>query len=265
MHNRLQALDHSLGGILGVATIDLTSGRVYVYNGDAVFPTASTIKVPILIKLFQAERAGDFHFSDTITIAPGESVPGGGDLEGMLKKGPVKWTIRELATAMIEKSDNTATNRCISLAKMSRVGEMLDTLGFTETRLRRVMMDLEAATRGDENVSTPLEMAHIVESIYRNKVVDPVACQEMLGMMKLVKGDLRQSIPWDVEIASKTGELDGVRAEVGVVYLKNRPFVVSIFSTYLDADSNPVGEAARIIYQYFQKLDNANMYGRKVR
>ena len=75
-HEKLSALDRKLNGVLGVATIDLTSGRVFVFNGDAVFPTASSIKIAILVQLYRDQRTGKFQFSDVRTVQPKDAAGG---------------------------------------------------------------------------------------------------------------------------------------------------------------------------------------------
>ncbi|MGH9612082.1 MAG: serine hydrolase, partial [Bryobacteraceae bacterium] len=68
LHQKVKALDDGLNGVLGVAFIDLTSGHVFSYNGDTSFPTASSIKIPILIQMFRDEKTGRVHFSDRVTL-----------------------------------------------------------------------------------------------------------------------------------------------------------------------------------------------------
>jgi beta-lactamase class A len=255
----------SFEGVLGVAAIDLTTGRSFAFHGDTLFPTASTIKIPILFRMYQAERAGQFRFSDAVTIASKEAVGGSGRLQDALKKGPVTLTIQELVRRMIVDSDNTATNRCIEIAGMAQVNRMLDEMGFPKTRLLRKMMDSAAAQRNDENVATPVEMARMAEMIYRGKAVDARASRDMLEIMKEVKGGIREGLPLDIQTASKTGELPGARCETGIVFLEQRPFVLSVMSAYIDDRRTPVPEVTRIVYRYFEKLAISNAYGRSIR
>lgn len=262
---QIRQFDASFDGALGVTAIDLESGRTFGYHGDTVFPTASMIKIPILVRVFQEERAGKFHFPDRITLSPQEAVGGSGRLQFALKKGPVTLTIGELVTAMIEASDNTATNKCIALVGMDNINRMLDQTGFPQTRLRRRMMDSAAAQRGDENVSTPNEMARMVEQIYRGKAVDAKASAEILEIMKKVQGDFQAGLPLDVEVASKTGELPGARCQTGVIYLPGRPFVLSVMSTFLDDRRTPVPDVTRTVFRYFEKLASSNRYGNRLR
>lgn len=258
---KIGEIDSRVDGVLGVAAVDLTTGRTVVYHGDTVFPTASSIKIPILIRMFRDARAGEFRWDDSITLTPEESVGGSGVLQTRLKNGPVTLTVRELATEMIRSSDNTATNRCIRLVKRERVNRLLDEMGFSSTRLRRVMMDTAAAGRGEENVSTPLDMARLVERIYRNEATAPEDCGAMLSMMKQVKADMRAAVPAGVEIASKPGDLTGVHTETGVVFLANRPFVLSVMSTFLGEKEKPILEVTRLVYAHFEKLARANQFG----
>jgi beta-lactamase class A len=264
-HDRIKAVDEALDGVLGVATIDLTSGRTFSYNADAVFPTASSIKIPIMILVFRDERAGKFSFSDKATLGPTDNAGGGGGpLQKALDKGPVTMTIRELLEDMIQYSDNSATNKLIDLVGMDRVNALIKELGLQQTRLRRKMMDIAAAKRGDENVSTPNEMARIVKTIYDNKAADPRSCQEMLGIMKKVDAYMRPAIPANIDVASKPGDLDGVRTETGLVFLSGRPFIVSVMSTFLNDRVNPVGQVTGIVFDYFNKIARSNQYGRRL-
>ncbi len=261
----LYSLDQGFDGALGVAVIDLETGRSFALNGDTVFAQASVIKIPILVRLYQAEHAGEFRFSDKVTLEQAEAVGGSGRLQHELKKGPVTLTIRELAEAMIVDSDNTATNRLIRTAGMARVNRMLEAHGFAATRLRRVMIDGEAARQDRENVSTPNEMARLMEQIYRAKIVDRDAAREILELMKRVRGGIRVGLPPGVEAAVKTGQVPGVRGESGIVFAPGRPFALSVMSVFIDDRRTPVPEAARIVYRMFEKLARSNRYGHRVR
>ena len=145
----------SFDGVLGVAAIDLTTGRAFSLHGDAVFPQASSIKIPIMIEVFRAARAGRFKLDDKINLTQQDLVAGG-RIDRLLAKGPVTLTVRELVANMIEFSDNTATNKLIAMVGMASVNRLLDDLGLHKTRLQRIMLDSAAARRNEENISTPL-------------------------------------------------------------------------------------------------------------
>lgn len=261
---RVRAVEESRGGVLGMAVIDLTTGRVIAHRGEVTFPQASSIKIPILIELFRAARAGQIRLDDRVTLTEQDLVGGSGRLQERVKAGPVTLTVRELARAMIEWSDNLATNRLMALVGRERVNRTLEELGFRGTRLQRKMMDAAAAARDEENISTPLEMARLVERIYRGQAVDEAASKEMLGLMKLVEADFRRAVPAGVEVASKPGDLPGVFCETGIVFLPRRPFVLAVMSTFQEDWRNPVPEVVALVYAHFQRLAAANRYGRRL-
>jgi beta-lactamase class A len=262
--DRLRAVDQSLSGVLGVAAIDLNSGRVIAFQGSIIFPQASSIKIPILMQVYRAVRAGKLSMNQPVALERKDSVEGSGHLKILLRSQPLTVTVRELATAMIETSDNTATNKLIAMVGMDQVNDLVAQLGLKETKLQRRMLDSEASADNRENISTPLEMARIAEMLYRGKVIDAEASREMIGMLKLVDANFRMSIPAEVAVASKPGELNGVRAETGIVFLKNRPFVLSVMSTFLEPGENPVPAVARMFYEHFEKLARSNRYGNKL-
>jgi beta-lactamase class A len=263
LRGELAAIERKHPGVLGVTAIDLTSGRLVGYHADYVFAQASVIKIPILIRAFEAAAAGELALDSRLTLTASDAVGGSGELQKRLATGAVELTVLELLTAMIQSSDNTATNRAIALVGMNRVNAMLNRLRLPETRLRRVMMDSAAARRGEENISTPAEMARLAVMIYREEVVSPAACRQMIGILKLVKGAMKPDVPAGVEVASKTGGLPGVHAETGIIYLPGRPFVLSVMSGW-QGEANPVGEVTRAVYEHFDRLAASNRYGHKV-
>jgi beta-lactamase class A len=259
--DRIQAVDRAMDGVIGVAIIDLTSGRLLQYNGDTVFPQASSIKIPIMIEVFRQVAEGRVKLDERVTLQPGESVGGSGHLGILLRSGPVTQTVRELITAMIETSDNTATNRLVALVGMDAVNQWLGSAGFQHTKLQRRMLEPGAAAANRENISTPIEMARMAELLYQGKAINPKASAEMIEILKLPQADFRASIPTSISVAAKPGELTGVRAETGIVFVDKRPFALSVMSTYLSSGENPVPAIARLVYEHFAKLAASNRYG----
>lgn len=260
----IEEIDAAFDGVMGVAAIDLKTGRTFSYHGDLLTTQASLIKVPILVTTFRAIDAGWLHLDHKYTLSSKDSVGGSGTLDPRLAKGPVELTLLDLLTLMIRDSDNTATNRVIALAGLERVNALMLQLGLPNTRLRRVMMDAAAARRDAENTSTPIEMARLVEMIYRKKAASPAACDQMIGLLKLVKADFRIALPAPVEVASKTGEVPGVHTEAGIVFLEGRPYVLSVMASLAAGDSNPIRDVAEVVHAHFTRLANSNRYGHRV-
>src|SRR5262249_52340531 len=140
-------------------------------------------------------------------------------------------------------------------------------LGLTGTKLRRHMMDTAAARRGDENVSTPDELVRLLQAMHGTGHADEgQAMPEAIALLKKPKESrLRSGLPPGVAAADKPGELDGVRVDAGVVYAKNRPYVVCVMTTFLldeAAGERAIEEMSRTAFEYFSRL-GAGPLGRR--
>lgn len=257
---KFAAIESQLGGVLGVTVIDLQENRRFGYHQDIVFPTASLIKVPILIELFRQDTAGEIHLADTVTLQPAEATRETTGLAARVHSGPVRITIRELATLMIQVSDNTATNALISRLGMARINANATNLGLTQTRLQRIMLDSAAAKRNDENISTPSDLALAFAKIY----ADQPASKEMIDILKGTDEDIRKVIPENIDVASKVGQLPGARGEGAIVFLDKRPFIIVIMSSFLKPEDNPIPAVTAAVFEHFQKLSQSNRYGNRL-
>src|SRR5207249_6943109 len=102
-------------------------------------------------------------------------------------------------------------------------------LGFTKTTLRRKMMDLAAARRGEENGATPQEMVRLLGGIYQGKILNNELNAAFIKQLSTLKeGYLPRELPAGVQVANKPGSLEAVRTDSGVVFVPNRPFAISV-------------------------------------
>ena len=259
--------DRNLDGVLGVAILDLSSGRKILLHADEVFPQASSIKIAVLAELYHQAQAGKLKLTDQYTVQTGDLVPDS-DIMGGLTPGITRITLRDLATMMIAVSDNSATNVLIDRVGMDNVNALMDSLGLTHTRLRRKMMDLKAAGEGRENVSTPAEMMTLLEDLYRGKVLNKEMTDDFFKMLSAHKESfIPRELPEALKIANKPGELEGVRNDSGVVFVENRPYVICLMTTYLRHEPDGEEVIARIsaaAYRLFDRLGRASEYGRVI-
>jgi beta-lactamase class A len=168
-------------------------------------------------------------------------------------------SIRDYAALMVTLSDNTATNVLIDRLGMEKITKRMQGLGLNGTKLRRHMMDTDAARRGDENVSTPDEIARLLTAM-------PPEGIELLKKPKASR--LRKALPPDVAAADKPGELDGVRVDAGIVYAKNRPFVLCVMATFLKDEGEgerAIEEITRAAYDYYARLGVGGALGRIIK
>jgi beta-lactamase class A len=169
---------------------------------------------------------------------------------------------------MMGWSDNAATNVLIDRVGMDAVNRRLDALGLRATHLRRKMMDLEAARRGDENVSTPAEMRQLAEALYAGTGLSRERARDLLAVAAVPKDSpFRVPLPGGLVVADKPGSLEAVRCVTAIVDLPGRPYTVSIMTTYLrrDADGEAaIREISAALYQTFDRLARSSDLGRVI-
>lgn len=261
---RLADIVSHLDGVAGYAVLDLTSGeRMGLLAGD-VFPTASTIKLAILYELFKQVEERRLALDRMLPLDRSKAVPGG----ALFTLGTPTLSVRDYAVLMITLSDNTATNVLIDLVGMDAVNARMRGLGLKELTLRRHMIDLAAARRGDENVAAPSDFVRLLEAIHTGDGLTAASRDDMLAILKLPKASaLRRGLPGGVAAATKSGELEGVRVDAGIVYAGTRPYILCVMTTYLrsDAEGEQAIEAvSRAAYEYFSRLGAGLEYGRRV-
>jgi beta-lactamase class A len=263
----INEVDGKLDGVLAVAILDLSTGQKYLLHADEVMPTASSIKIAILAELFRQAQQGKVKLTDFYTLQPSDMV-GGSGITSVLTPGMTRLTLRDVAGLMISVSDNSAANVIIDRIGMDHVNALLDSWGLTRTRLRRKMMDLKAATEGKENVATPREMALLLENLYRGKVLNTQMTDSFFSLLSVHKESyIPRNLPEDVRVANKSGELEGVRNDSGIVFAGKRPYVISVMTAYLRRERDG-GEAITKIsdaaYQMFDRLGRASEWGRVI-
>ncbi len=267
LESNINDVDHSLDGVLGVAVLDLNSGKKFLLHGDDVFPQASSIKTAVLAELYRQTQTGKLKLTDMYTVQTSDLVPDS-SIMGGLTPGVTRITLRDLATMMVAVSDNSATNVLIDRVGMENVNALMDSLGLAHTRLRRKMMDLKAASEGRENISTPAEMMTLLEDLYRGKVLNQEMTADFFIMLSTHKNSfIPRDLPEGLKIANKPGELEGVRNDSGVVFVENRPYVICVMTTYLRRERDGEEAIAKIsaaAYRMFDRLARASEYGRVV-
>jgi len=227
---------------------NLDTGATFGIRESEPVRTASTIKLAIMMAVFDAVARGQAKFDEVLTITPQEKVSGSGVL-GTEFSDNVQLPLRDVMHLMIVLSDNTATNMILERFTADSVNAYLDRIGIKNTRSMRKILGsgpargISAAGKLPENAkfgigkSTPLDMVTMLERIERGEIVGADASKEMIAVLKRNQDNTGIARRLDgTTVAHKTGALDALRADVGIVYAKTGPVAMAI---YVDGIAKP--------------------------
>ncbi|MFL5465700.1 MAG: serine hydrolase [Gemmatimonadaceae bacterium] len=227
LRRKLDSIADAHHGTVGYSVIDLETGARINRRGDETFPTASLIKVAILVTVYDLVAKGQLSLDDPLTVLKIDQVPGSGIIQ-FLHNGTVL-TVHDAAWLMSTISDNTATNLLLDRIIIRRVWAKMDSLGLTHTRvhsksfLRSSSVAMDSSVKYGLGVTTPNEMAHLFELMAQGKAVNPAADSAMLDILEHNGTDfMLQRYVGGVRAAHKDGETDQVRTECTLWYLRNR-------------------------------------------
>jgi beta-lactamase class A len=260
-------VDRGLDGVMGVAIIDLTDGHKYLLHANDVYPQASSIKICVLAELYRQAQQGKLKLTDMYTVNAADLVQDS-DIMGGLTPGVTQITLRDLATMMVAVSDNSATNVLIDRVGMDNVNAFLSSQGLRDTRLRRKMMDLKAASEGRENNSTPNEMARLLQALYQGKILNKELTDDFFKVLATHKDSwIPRNLPDDLKIADKPGALEGVRNDSGVIFVDKRPYILCVMTTYLRRERDgeeAISNISLAAWRMFDRMARASEYGRVI-
>jgi beta-lactamase class A len=223
---------------------NLDSGATAGIGESDPVRTASTIKLPILLSVFDQVARGQAKWTDPLTVVAAEKVSGSGIIASEISDG-VQLPLRDVANLMIVLSDNTATNLILERFGADSVNAYLDKIGIKTTRsMRKIRGDgtqltsargFSAAGKIPENqkygigVSSPRDMVTMLEKLERGEIVNAEASKQILEILRRCQDDrgIRRRIS-GVRIVNKTGALDALRSDVGIVYSKGGRIAMAI-------------------------------------
>jgi len=238
-------------------------------NADEVFPTASIIKVPVLVEFYRQAEEGALDPGGVRALTEEDKVGGSGVLQH-LAAGSTALTLEDYARLMINLSDNTATNVVIDLVGADNVNRLLQGLGFDLTRLVRKMQAKGLDPDRVENLSTPMELTGLMEAIHRGEGLSPGVCEKALAVLRLHKpGVIRDAVQDGVDVADKSGWMGGVECDTGIVYAP-KPYAVTVMAKNIpawDRGSLEAKEALRelvsAVHDYYLNVGTATRHGRR--
>lgn len=204
---------------------NLDTGETYELGADDRVPTASTIKIAVMVEAYARVAEGKARWADELILVKEKKVGGSGILSEFADG--LGLTLRDGVNLMMIMSDNTATNLVIDVLTTDAVNARMESLGLKETRLMRRVFGGGESAEGKKEESkrfglgrtTSREMVTIVEKLERGEIISAAASKEMLELMKREQGTngiWREQ--WRVPKATKSGALDALRSNVGIIY-----------------------------------------------
>ena len=227
LHRTLDSLAGAHRGVVGFTVHNLDTGERLERRGDETFPTASLIKVAVLVTVYDLVAKGMLGLDDPLTVLRIDKVPGAGVLQFLHDNSTI--TVHDAAWLMTTLSDNTATNLLLDRIIIRRVWDTMEKLGLMHTKvhakvfLRNASVAMDSSVKYGLGVTTPNEMARLFALLAAGKGVSAAADSTMLDMLAHNEDyDKLQRYVTGLDVPHKTGQTDRVRTECGLIPLQSR-------------------------------------------
>lgn len=244
----VQSVVQSFAGEAGVFAMNLRTGEQIAVNADRRFPTASTIKVAVMLEVYHQAAEGALSLDDALPVKESDRVGGSGVLNGM--SADLSMRVRDLVHLMIVLSDNTATNVLVNRVGTKRIDQRLTSLGFKDTKIFRPTfrdgkpdVHPELEKEFGLGMATPREMARLMAMIAQGKAVNSEASKAMLATLRRQqdRAMLPRLLPPGLQIGNKTGtdseklpdaagHRGAIRADAAIVEGRGAHYVIAVFT-----------------------------------
>ncbi|MCR4296832.1 MAG: class A beta-lactamase-related serine hydrolase [Elusimicrobia bacterium] len=218
-------------GRVAIYLKDMKTGRTWTHHADDLFPSASLIKVPVMIAAFYKIRDGRLDLDESIAITRRNRVGGSGSLKW--RPDGTKLTVRQLLVHMINESDNTATKMVLDHLGIGYVQQQFPRMGLLYTGIYEEGMSIKGGRVMHENYTTAREMASLMDKIYSGQAVDKVSSEVMLEILKkpkAVASRLAKGMPRGWDIAHKTGLLRQACHDSAIFMTPNGDYAVTVLT-----------------------------------
>lgn len=236
LRRALEAAMRDYPGVAGVSVRNLATGESLSIRGDEAYPSASLVKVPILVALLDEVRKGTIRLDERMGMIARDRVGGSGVLQYMDSGLPL--TVGDAAWLMITISDNTATNLLLDKLNVRTVWEKTEALGLPRTKvhsktfLRSTSIAPDSSVKYGLGVAVPDEMVRLFALLHEGKAVSPALDSLALAMLRANQDGtkLARWLPEGVAVAHKSGDVDRARNDCGIVYGPEAPVAVCVMT-----------------------------------
>ncbi|ULQ57244.1 class A beta-lactamase-related serine hydrolase [Flavihumibacter rivuli] len=274
LRSGVEAVLKSDSAIFGLAFKDLSTGETLFINEKESFHAASTMKTPVMIEVYKQAAKGIFSLNDSIEVknsfssivdSSPYSLDSTDDSEKELYKVlGSKRTIYQLTYDMIIYSSNLATNMVIELVKADSVMQTMRSIGANDIRVLRGVEDSKAFQKGLNNTTTAYDLLLIFEKMAKGELVDQASSDAMIRILldQHFNEIIPAELPAEVKVAHKTGSINGIQHDSGIVFLPDgRKYVLVLLSRFKGPESVPVAQmskASKLIYDHVVKRAGAS-------
>lgn len=238
LENRLAPLAKAHQGKVAIAVKHLKSGENYYLNADEPMPTASLIKLPVMIEVYAQCAEGKIKLTDPVTLRKDDKVQGSGILTDHFSDGAT-FPLVDAVRLMIVYSDNTATNLVLDKIGIASTGQRMEKEGCPNTRIHAKVFRGSTTSIAPERTkrfglgsTTAREMVQLLEKLHNGKLVSPDASKQMLEHLKKCadREKFPRFLPEKTVVAHKTGSVNNSRTDAGILYLPKGPVVVCVLT-----------------------------------
>jgi beta-lactamase class A len=265
---RLAPLAKAHKGKVAIAVKHLGSGETYFLNADEVMPTASLIKLPVMIEVYQQVSEGKIKLSDPITLRESDKVAGSGVLTEHFSAGAT-FPLQDAVRLMIVFSDNTATNLVLDKIGIDSTAKRMEAWGWPNTKINAKVFKgsttsvfPERSKKYGLGSTTAREMVEILEKLHDGKLVSADACKAMIEHLKNCddRDKITRFLPPKTVVAHKTGSVSDARTDAGILYLPGGGAVALCVLTADNEDKSWLTEnagnvfcarVAKEVFEYF--------------
>lgn len=266
---RIEPLLKAHKGTVAVAVKHLKTGEEFYLNVDEPMPTASLIKLPIMVEAYWQAAENKVKLDKPLTLRKEDKVPGSGILTSHFSDGAT-FPLRDAVRLSIAFSDNTATNLVLDEIGIPSTNLRMEKLGFKHTKINAKVykgsttsIDPERTKKFGLGSTTAREMVQLLERIEAGKVVSPEACKEMIAHLKSCDDQEKMTrlLPAGTIVAHKTGSVNASKTDAGILYLKSGPVALCVLTDKNDdvrwtpdnAAQVLIGKIAKEVYEHFGK------------
>lgn len=217
-------------GEAGIVVRDLDTDSEISFNKRKKCPSASLVKVPIMLAAFSVAQEGKLNLNKAVAVKAASKTGGSGTLKNFIPGTTV--TVKELIELMITGSDNTATNILIDLLGFDYLNAYFEKIGLKNTNLSRKMMDFEYRKKGIENYTTAEDMSTLLDKLYKKELFNEEITKQCISLLKNQKYNDRipGQLPYWVTAAHKTGLEKEVCHDIGIVFAPRGNYSICVLT-----------------------------------